>query len=121
MRARRRAWIPAWMRGSCRGTRWRGSRAGPGFTSGHAFDTSVPGPSLAQALDAATAPGTGITSLDDDELIGVLAGWAKTEGWAAAGRLAAVAELAARRPAVDPAESGDPGRDTGRVEQVLRR
>jgi len=73
-------------------------RAGSGFTSGHAFDTSLPGPSLAQALDAATA-GTGAggyRGLDDDELIGVLAGWAKTEGWAAAGRLAAVAELAAR-------------------------
>jgi hypothetical protein len=73
-------------------------RAGSGFTSGHAFDTSVPGPPLAQALDAATASTDGHTNLDDDELIGVLAGWAKTEAWAAAGRLAAVAELAARRP-----------------------
>ena len=74
-------------------------RAGSGFTSGHAFDTSVPGPSLAGALDAATASTGGYASLDDDELIGVLAGWARTEAWAAAGRLAAVAELAARRPA----------------------
>ena len=31
-------------------------RAGSGFTSGHAFDTSAPGPALAQALDAATSP-----------------------------------------------------------------
>ena len=60
----------------------------------------MPGPSLAQALDAATSTGHGYPGLDDDELIGVLAGWAKTEGWAAAGRLAAVAELAARRPPV---------------------
>ena len=74
-------------------------RAGSGFTSGHAFDTSAPGPALAQALDAATSPADGYQNLDDDELIGVLAGWQRTEGWAAAGRLAAVAELAARRPA----------------------
>ena len=74
-------------------------RAGSGFTSGHAFDTSGPGPSLAQALDAAASPAGGYTNLDDDELIGVLGGWARTEAWAAAGRLAAVAELAARRPA----------------------
>ena len=74
-------------------------RAGSGFSSGHAFDTSGPGPSLAGALDAATASTGGYASLDDDELIGVLAGWARTEAWAAAGRLAAVAELAARRPA----------------------
>ena len=83
-------------------------RAGSGFSSGHAFDTSRPGPSLAQALDAATAAGHGHTDLDDDELIGVLAGWAKTEGWAAAGRLAAVAELAARRPA-GPGHKPRPG------------
>ena len=74
-------------------------RAGSGFTSGHTFDTSGPGPSLAGALDAATSSTDGHKNLDDDELIGVLAGWARTEAWAAAGRLAAVAELAARRPA----------------------
>ena len=96
-------------------------RAGPGFTSGHAFDTSVPGPALARALDAATASTDGHKNLDDDELIGVLAGWAKTEAWAAAGRLAAVAELAARRPPADPQASGHPARETGRVEHVLRR
>ena len=30
-------------------------RAGSGFTSGHAFDTSTPGPALTQALDAAAS------------------------------------------------------------------
>ena len=96
-------------------------RAGSGFSSGHTFDTSAPGPSLAGALDAATASTGGYASLDDDELIGVLAGWARTEAWAAAGRLAAVAELAARRPAATRKPGSHPGRDTGRVEQVLRR
>ena len=96
-------------------------RAGSGFTSGHAFDTSGPGPSLAHALDAAAASPDGYKNLDDDELIGALAGWAKIEAWAAAGRLAAIAELAARRPAADPQRSGHPGRGTGRVGQVLRR
>ncbi len=84
-------------------------RAGSGFTSGHAFDTSAPGPSLAGALDAATAGTGGYKNLDDDELIGVLAGWQKTEGWAAAGRLAAVAELAARRPALRRKEAATRG------------
>ena len=84
-------------------------RAGSGFTSGHAFDTSAPGPSLAGALDAATAGTGGYQNLDDDELIGVLAGWQKTEGWAAAGRLAAVAELAARRPALRRKEAATRG------------
>ena len=84
-------------------------RAGSGFTSGHAFDTSRPGPALAQALDAATASTDGHTNLDDDELIGVLAGWAKTEAWAAAGRLAAVAELAARRPPLTRKEAATRG------------
>ena len=84
-------------------------RAGSGFTSGHAFDTSRPGPPLAQALDAATAGTDGRTNLDDDELIGVLAGWAKTEAWAAAGRLAAVAELAARRPPATRREAATRG------------
>ena len=84
-------------------------RAGSGFTSGHAFDTSAPGPSLAGALDAATGGTGGYKNLDDDELIGVLAGWQKTEGWAAAGRLAAVAELAARRPALRRKEAATRG------------
>ena len=65
MRARRRL-NQAWTRGSCRGTGWRGSRAGPGRGSapGTRFDTSRPGPSLAQALDAAA--GHGHKDLDDD-------------------------------------------------------
>ena len=83
MRARRRAWTPAWTRGSCPGCgAGPAGRAGSGFTSGHAFDTSLPGRPW-PALDAAPAPGN--RNLDDDELIGVLAGWQKTEAWAAAG------------------------------------
>jgi hypothetical protein len=46
------------------------------------------------------------TGLDDDELIGVLGAWQKTEAWAAAGRLSAVAELIRRRPGET---SGAPG------------
>ena len=84
-------------------------RAGSGFTSGHAFDTSRPGPSLAGALDAATGAADGYKNLDDDELIGVLAGWQKTEAWAAAGRLAAIAEMAARRPAPTRKEAATRG------------
>ena len=58
---------------------------------------------LAGLADAAASGGTGVgrsyARLSDDELIGVLGGWRKTEAWAAAGRLSAVAELIARRPA----------------------
>ena len=84
-------------------------RAGSGFTSGHAFDTSRPGPALAHALDAAAASPDGYKNLDDDELIGVLGGWARIEAWAAAGRLAAVAEVAARRPPLTRKEAATRG------------
>ncbi len=69
---------------------------------------------LAGLADAAASGGVGVgrsyARLSDDELIGVLGGWRKTEAWAAAGRLSAVAELIARRPA---GPSGDPGTADG--------
>jgi hypothetical protein len=60
-------------------------------------------------------PGRGYAGIDDDELIGVLVAWQKTEAWAAAGRLSAVAELIRRRPVP---RSGAP-RGPGGPEDVL--
>jgi Domain of unknown function (DUF222) len=87
---------------------------GSGFASGDVLDTALPGPALAGFADAAASGGAGVrrtyAGLSDDQLIGVLGGWRKTEAWAAAGRLSAVAELIRRRPA-EPA--GGPGTADG--------
>jgi hypothetical protein len=74
----------------------RGS--GSGFASGNVLDTALPGPALGGFADTAAGADRGYAGLDDDELIGVLGGWQKTEAWAAAGKLSAVAELIRRRP-----------------------
>jgi hypothetical protein len=73
-------------------------RSGSGFESGGALDTGVPSGTLAGLADAVTRDGR-LAELDDDELIGVLRAWQRIESWASAGGLAAVAELARRRPA----------------------
>src|SRR5450755_3295553 len=89
--------------------------AGSGFAAGGVLDASLPGPALAGSADAVTWTADGYAGIDDDELIGVLAAWQKTEAWAAAGRLSAVAELIRRRPVP---RSGAP-RGPGGPEDVL--
>ena len=71
---------------------------GQGFSAGDVFDTARTGPVLAGRADAAAGPGRDYAGLDDDQLIGVMGAWQKTEAWAAAGRLSAAAELICRRP-----------------------
>src|ERR1700733_2688001 len=74
---------------------------GPGFASGSWLDQLGPGPMLAAALDEAWD--TGLGQLGDDELAGVMLAFRRCESRAAAGLLAATAELAARRAATrDP-------------------
>ena len=80
--------------------------SGSGFASGDVLDVARPGPALAGFADTAAGADRGYAGLDDDELIGVLGGWQKTEAWAAAGKLSAVAELIRRRPGET---SGVPG------------
>src|ERR1700679_1263680 len=75
-----------------------GSGAGSGFESGGALDACPPDGSLAGLTDAATRDG-GLTAVTDGELIGVLRAWRRLESWCSAGALAAIAELARRRPA----------------------
>jgi hypothetical protein len=74
------------------------SRSGSGFESGGMLDVCAPSGSLAGLADAATRDGR-LADLDDDELIGVIRAWDRLESWCSAGTLAAIAELARRRPA----------------------
>src|SRR3984957_16093305 len=74
------------------------SPSGSGFDSGGILDVCPPGGSLAGLVDAAARDG-GLAELDDDELIGVLRAWRRLESWCSSGSLAAIAELARRRPA----------------------
>jgi hypothetical protein len=73
------------------------SQAGSGFESGGVLDVCAPSGSLAGLTDAASRDGR-LADLDDDELIGVLRAWNRLESWCASGGLAAIAELARRRP-----------------------
>ena len=84
------------------------SRAGSGFEAGGALDTCAPGGSLARLADAVTGDGR-LAQLNDDELIGVVRAWRRLESWCTAGTLAAIAELARRRPAERTAPAA-PGR-----------
>ena len=84
-----------------------------GFASGDALDTALPGPVLAGFADAVSGTGQGYAGISDDELIGVLIAWQKTESWAAAGKLSAVAELIRRRPVTGFAGPSDPDTASG--------
>jgi hypothetical protein len=85
-----------------------GSGGGPGFADGGVLDVLAPGVVLAGFADAAHARLGGVS---DDELIGVLRAWRRQVSWAQARELAAMAELARRRPAAGtpPAPSAPRG------------
>jgi hypothetical protein len=85
----------------------RGPGGEPGFAEGGVLDVLAPGVALAGCADDAHA---GLGGLTDDELIGVLRAWARQESWAQARKLAAVTELARRRPSggAPPARPGQP-------------
>ena len=74
-----------------------GASPGWGFASGGILDGQVPGPALAGLTDR--AHGRGLQLVDDDELTGVIRAWRRLTSWATARELAAIAELARRRPA----------------------
>ncbi|MGH3126012.1 MAG: hypothetical protein ACRDND_33970, partial [Streptosporangiaceae bacterium] len=67
-----------------------------GFAQDGVLDLLAPGVPLAGFADAAHAR---LTALTGNELVGVLAAWRRQTSWAQARELAAVAELARRRPA----------------------
>lgn len=68
---------------------------GAGFAEDGVLDVLAPGMALAGFADAAQAR---LGQLSDNELVGVLRGWRRLTSWAQARELAAVAELARRRP-----------------------
>ena len=70
---------------------------GGGFDAGGVADRVPPGPALA-AL-AASKWASGLSRANDDEIAGLMIAWRRVASWAAAGELAAVAELCRRREA----------------------
>jgi hypothetical protein len=72
------------------------SGAGAGFAEGGPLDVLIAGLPLTGFADDAHAR---LAALTDDELVGVLRAWRRQTSWAQARELAAVAELARRRPA----------------------
>jgi len=71
--------------------------AGGGFDAGGVADRVPAGPVLAGL--AAGKWAAGVASASDDELAGLMIAWRRVASWAAAGELAAVAELGRRRQA----------------------
>ena len=69
---------------------------GWGFEADGVLDVLRPGPMLSEVADAAHVHGLG--HVGDDELTGIMRAWRRITSWAAARELAAVAELARRRP-----------------------
>jgi hypothetical protein len=68
-----------------------------GFDAGGVADRVPPGPVLAGL--AADKWAAGLSHASDDELAGLMIAWRRVASWAAAGELAAVAELGRRREA----------------------
>src|SRR5580693_2629327 len=81
-----------------------------GFAQDGRADTMAPGPLLGMVLHTVIGEdGAGLPGLSDDQLIGVLSGGRRMEAWTAWVQLAAMRELARRRPAVEPGDSGRAG------------
>jgi hypothetical protein len=70
---------------------------GGGFDAGGVADRVPPGPALAGLTADKWA--SGLSRVSDDELAGLMIAWRRVASWAAAGELAAVAELCRRREA----------------------
>ncbi len=81
-----------------------------GFAQDGRSDTMEPGPLLATVLYTVIGEdGSGLPGVSDDQLIGILSGARRMESYAAWAQLAAMRELARRRPAVEPGDSGRAG------------
>jgi Domain of unknown function (DUF222) len=81
-----------------------------GFAQNGRSDTMVPGALLATVLDAVVGEGgSGLAGLADDQLIGIISAARRMESRTAWTLMAALAELARRRPAAAPGDSGQYG------------
>lgn len=67
-----------------------------GFADGGEWDACPPSAGLAAATAAASGPEWRCPGATDDQLVGLLRGWAAIESWAAAGRLGVVREMMRR-------------------------
>jgi hypothetical protein len=75
-----------------------------GFATGQPLDTAPGGAVLASFLEDTAGPDDRYTGATDDELLGVICGWDRSEAAMAARKHAAIAELNRRRAAGDPAK-----------------
>jgi hypothetical protein len=81
-----------------------------GFGQDGRADTMAPGALLATLLEAVAGEGgSGLAGLADDQLVGIISAVRRTESRAAWMLMAALAELARRRPPDGPADSGQLG------------
>jgi hypothetical protein len=81
-----------------------------GFAQNGQADTMAPGPMLATVLHTVIGENaSGMPGLSDDQLIGVLSGGKRMEAYSAWVQMAAMRELARRRPAVEPGDTGRAG------------
>ncbi len=81
-----------------------------GFAQDGRADTMAPGALLATLLDAIVGEGgSGLAGLADDQLIGIISAARRIESRTAWTLMAALAELARRRPADGPCDSGQLG------------
>jgi hypothetical protein len=92
--------------GSARLLAGESSSAAAAFGTGMMLDVMPACPALAVLADRAAGDGDSYRGASDDELIGVLCAWDRLEAHMAARKLAAIAELARRRPVLEAPSSG---------------
>jgi hypothetical protein len=77
-----------------------------GFASGMPLDAAAGCTTLAQFAEVAAGEDDRYRGASDDELVGVICAWQRSESYMAARKHAAVAELIRRRPARGCAAAG---------------
>ena len=78
-----------------------------GFGSGQPLDVAAGGVALGSFLEGAAGAGDRYAGASDDELLGVICAWDRTEAHASSRKHAAVAEFIRRRPASGAALAGE--------------
>jgi hypothetical protein len=94
--------------GSARRLAGESSSTAAGFGTGMLLDVMPACPDRAVLADRAAGDGDSYAGVSDDELAGVLCAWDRLEAHMAARKLAAVSELARRRPVLEVPSSGRP-------------
>jgi hypothetical protein len=92
--------------GSARLLAGESSSRAAAFGTGMCLDVMPACPDLVLLADAAAGPDDSYAGASDDELIGVLCAWDRSESHAHARKLAAIAELRRRRVGIEPPTSG---------------